>query len=160
MVASRTWTRQEAVEELHKFGIQGAQLYLIDFLPLIEMLWADGKAQVGEIILLSEYVDRHVKHLNSLAGCKVVSSDEARAFVARYLEERPEPKLLRTLCALIAPVRLSSSDHSLNDALRGSILAACIDIAASCVTEYPFEGHERFTLEEKRCFFEILDSLD
>jgi hypothetical protein len=160
MSTSHPMTRQEALDELVRYGIAGAQVYLIDFIPLIEMLWADGKVQIGEIVLLAEYVKRHIAHLNQAAGYEVVSLEQAQAFVAQQLEKRPDPELLRTLRAFITPIRLTSSDEGANNALRGSILAACLDIAASCVTEYPFQAHERFSLEEKLCFFEILESLD
>jgi len=46
-----------------------------------------------------------------------------------------------------------------NNALRGSLLAACLDIASSSVIEYPYGLGERFNPAEKRCFFEILESL-
>jgi len=39
------------------------------------------------------------------------------------------------------------------------LLAACLDIAASSVTQYPYGLHDRFAPEEKRCFFEILESV-
>lgn len=160
MTRNYTITRQEALEQLRCYGIEGPQVYLIDFIPLIEMLWADGKEQIGEIVLLSEYINQHVEHLNEMAGHEVITMERARAFVAKFLEERPDPELLRTLRSFIAPVRLSSSDQAANDALRGSLMAACMDIASSCVVHYPFGGHERFTLDEKRCFFEILESLE
>jgi hypothetical protein len=143
-----------------RYGIEGPQVYLIDFIPLIEMLWADGKGQVGEIVLLSEYINQHVEQLNTSAGHEVVSVASVRALVAQFLGERPDPELLRTLRSFIAPVRLASSDQAINDALRGSLMAACMDIASSCVVHYPFGGHERFSFDEKRCFFEILESLE
>jgi len=43
--------------------------------------------------------------------------------------------------------------------LKESLLAACLDIASSSVTQYPYGLHDRFTPQEKRCFFEILQSL-
>ena len=59
--------------------------------------------------------------------------------------------------SFVAPVRLSGSPEAA--ALKDSLLAACLDIASSAVTEYPFGKGERFTGAEKRCFFEILESL-
>lgn len=152
-------TRQEAVEELRKYGIEGSQIYLIDLIPLIEILWADGQAQTGEIIILSEYIPRHVEHVNHIAGYEVLTIESARVFVKQFLQKRPAPELLRTLRALIVPIRLSGSDTETNQSLRESLLAACLDIASSSVTEYPYKPHDRFNPEEKRCFFEILDSL-
>jgi hypothetical protein len=39
--------RRDAIAELAKHGIKGAQIYLIDLIPLIEMMWADGRIQHG-----------------------------------------------------------------------------------------------------------------
>jgi hypothetical protein len=153
-------TRQEALEELRRYGIEGSQVYLIDLIPLIEILWADGQAQTGEIIILSEYIPRHVEQVNRMAGYEVLTLESARAFVRQFLQERPTPDLLRSLRSLIAPIRLSGSDTETNKALQESLLAACLDIASSSVTEYPYKHHDRFNLEEKRCFFEILESLE
>jgi hypothetical protein len=46
----------DAIEELERFGITGAQIYLIDLIPLIEMIWADGKAQDAEVSILADYL--------------------------------------------------------------------------------------------------------
>jgi len=157
---NRSLTRQEALRELRKYGIEGSQIYLIDLIPLVEILWADNQAQTGEIVVLSEYIPRHVEHVNHMAGYEVLTVESARAFVRQFLQERPTPELLQTLRSLIAPVRLSGSDTEANKILRESLLAVCLDIASSSVTEYPYKHHERFNPEEKRCFFEILESLE
>lgn len=36
--------REETIEKLRGYGIEGPLIYLIDIIPLIEMLWADGIA--------------------------------------------------------------------------------------------------------------------
>jgi hypothetical protein len=41
---------------LESYGITDAQIYLIDLIPLIEMIWADGKAQEAEVSLLADYL--------------------------------------------------------------------------------------------------------
>jgi hypothetical protein len=149
---------EAAIEELESYGITGAQIYLIDLIPLIEMIWADGKAQGAEISLLADYLKKHVNHINNLAGYHALELEEAKAFVTKFLKNRPAPQLMATLRSFIAPIRLKSSDPAKCDELKESLLAACLDIASSSVTEYPYGLHERFTREEKRCFFEILQS--
>ena len=152
-------TRQEAVDKLKHHGIKGAQVYLIDIIPLIEMIWADGRAQDSEVEILEDYLRSHVKHINELAGHEAMSLEGARGFVLHFLRDRPDPELLNTLRSLVAPIRLASSDAAANEALRDSLLAACLDIAASSVLEYPYGLGERFNPAEKRCFMEILESL-
>lgn len=60
---------------------------------------------------------------------------------------------------LIPPVRLSSSDAETNEQHRLAILRWCLDIGASCVTEYPYGDHDRFSTAEKACFEDIFKAL-
>jgi len=158
MTKGQTLLYEEAVEELNRFGISGAQIYLIDLIPLIEMIWADGKAQVTEVSILVDYLKKHVKHINRLAGHRALTLEDAKAFVTIFLKKRPDPELLATLRSFIAPVRLAGSDPEQSENLKKSLLAACLDIGTSSVTAYPFEPNQRFNTAEKRCFFEILES--
>ena len=159
MSKKRQMTREEAIEELRQYGIEGSDLYLIDVIPLLEILWADGKAQGGEVAVVTNYLKRHVQHINGLAQYEVLTEEQATRFVNRFLKQRPEPGLLRTLRSFIAPLRLSGSEPIGSDVLRESLLAACLDIAAISVARYPYGLQDRFNLAEKRCFFEILESL-
>ena len=72
MTKKRDLLYEEAIEELESYGITGAQIYLIDLIPLIEMIWADGKAQGSEISLLADFLKRHVEHINALAGSATI----------------------------------------------------------------------------------------
>jgi hypothetical protein len=159
MEIDRIISREEAVEELKRYDIEGPNIYLIDLIPLIEMIWADGIVQGGEIAVLYDYVDRHVAHINELAECELLTMEQAHYFINRFLDKRPDPELLSTLRSFIAPIRLSSSDVVSTDLLRQSLLAACIDIGSSSVAQYPYGICDRFNPDEKQCFFEILESL-
>lgn len=159
MTEKRDLLYEEAIEELKSYGITGPQIYLIDLIPLIEMIWADGKAQDAEISLLADYLKKHVAHINEIAGYNALNLDDSKAFVSKFLQKRPAPQLMATLRSFIAPVRLKSSDPVKCTELKESLLAVCLDIASSSVSEYPYGLNERFTPEEKRCFFEILKSL-
>lgn len=158
MTKKRELLYDEAVEELERFGITGAQIYLIDLIPLMEMIWADGKAQDAEVSILADFLKKHVKHINTMAGYEALSLDAAKAFVTKFLEKRPDPQLLATLRSFIAPVRLATSDPDKRERLKASLLAACLDIASSSVSDYPYGLHDRFNPDEKNCFFEILES--
>lgn len=152
-------SREDAVARLKTCGIEDEELYLIDVIPLIEMVWADGAAQEREIKVLEKFIEFQVDHINQLAGYEMLTMYTARAFMNRFLDERPDPELLRTLRSLVAIVRLSNSSQEVNEALRKSLLAACLDIASapnegSGLADMPFDP------AEKRCFFEILESLD
>jgi hypothetical protein len=153
-------TREQALAILRRHGIRGAEVYLIDLIPLVEMIWADGKAQESEVAVFEEYLGRHVRSLNAMAGHQMLTLEVARGFVRRFLLERPDPELLRTLRSLVSAVRLSSSDAARNEELRDSLLAACVDIAASSLATHPHATGERFDEAEKRSFFEILESIE
>ncbi len=150
-------TRQEAVAKLKQHGIRGPQIYLIDVIPLIEMIWADDCVQESETQLLYDYLERHVKHINQLCGAQVISLEEARAFVDRFTNERPDAELLRVLRNLIEPVR-STSDDDYYKAIKKSLLAQCLNIGFSAFTDSSESG-DRFEPGEMICFFEIMESL-
>lgn len=152
--------RKKALDILKKHKISGANVYLIDMIPLIEMIWADGRAQEAEINILENYLEHHVNHINIIAGYEALTFEESRKFVLGFLSTRPDPELLKTLRELIPSIRLSSSDQEANELLQQSLLAVCLDIAASCVSTYPFGLSERFDPREKRCLFDILESLE
>ncbi len=160
MPADPVLARKEALGVLRRHGISGAQIYLIDLIPLLEMIWADGKAQESELEIFEDYLAQHVASINALAGYPVLTLEAGRTFVLRFLRERPDPELLRMLRALIAAVRLSSSNDAGNETLRQSLLAACVDIAASAVAFYPYAHGDRFDADEKRSFFEILETIE
>ena len=160
MTVERPLTRTEAIEALRCYAIEGADIYLIDLIPIIEMIWADGVVQEIETTILDEYIKRHVAHINGAAGYKVMTLQRARGFVQKYLKERPDPELLRTLRSFVGPVRITSPDSADSQKLKKSLLAVCLDIAASAVTSYPYRLKDRFNPAEKQCFFEILESLE
>jgi hypothetical protein len=153
-------SRADAVAQLNGHGIEDKEIYLIDIIPLIEMIWADGCAQESEIAVLEGFIRVHVDHLNQVAGYELLTLDAAHAFMNRFLDERPDPDLMRTLRSLISIVRLSNSSEAVNDALRKSLLAACLDIATVPCGERDLEAEMPFDPQEKRCFFEILETLE
>jgi hypothetical protein len=152
-------TRQEAIDRLQDFGITGEEVYLIDLIPLVEIIWSDGAVQRSELDVFDVYLEQHVRHINSLAGYSILTIEAAQAFVKRWLTDRPSAALLATLRSLIPPIRLASSDQEGNEKLRSSLLQGCLDIAASSDTPDPYETIEQFCASEKKCWFEIFDTL-
>lgn len=152
-------SRPEAVERLAQHGIAGADVYLLDVLPLIEMMWADGLVQAPEMDLLDAFIAEHVAAVNALAGAKVLSVEDAQRFSSRFLDTRPDEALMEELRSLIPPVRLSSSDVAGNEARRQAIIEWCLDIGAACVSEYPYADRDRFKNTEKERFLAIVRAL-
>jgi len=152
-------SRPDAVDRLAQHGIAGADVYLLDLLPLIEMMWADGLVQPPELDLLDAFVAEHVGAINQLSGADVLSVEQARRFAWRFLKARPDERLMEELRSLIPPVRLSSSDAAGNQARREAMIEWCLDIGSACVAEYPYGNRERFKSSEKARFLAIIRAL-
>jgi hypothetical protein len=159
-MTEKTKLREEVLEQLKPFGITGKDVYFIDYIPLIEMIWADGEPQQGEMDIFYDFLERHVNHLNKMAGYEAFQLEDAVQFVGGMLKERPSPEMLKTLRKLAAKAGLFQEDSRKRARFEKSLLAICLDIGASCVTKYPYGLHERFNSDEKRCFFEILDTFE
>ena len=149
-------TRQEAIEDLSMFGIKEPQIYLLDIIPLVEMIWADGEVQESELAILDEYLHKRVQQNNKMAGYAAIDFQDAQAFAHRFTKQKPLPEVLRMLRSLVGPSILTSSDSRYVDSLLKLLIEACIDIAANAVRKYPYGLHDRFDSEEKRCFLYIL----
>ena len=152
--------REEIMAKLKSFGITGKDVYFIDYIPLIEMIWADGQPQQGELDIFYDFLEKHVAHLNEMAGYNAFQLEDAAQFVSGFLKERPSPEILKSLRKLAAHSGLFQGDAKKRAQFEKSLLAVCLDIGASCVKEYPYGLHERFNYDEKRCFFEIFDTFE
>lgn len=149
----------EAAKKLAKYGIRKEQIYLIDLVLLAEMAWADGKIQMAEQELLYSYLNHHVNSINRLAGCQIIGYNEAREFVKNLLEERPSRELVAVIEEVVPLIRLNNKEPQVAEQIRIDILNACLDIASSAVTKYPYGMTERFTQEEKDYYHKITDIL-
>ncbi|MBT5228939.1 MAG: hypothetical protein HOM11_01555 [Methylococcales bacterium] len=150
--------RQQALDELaHEHHIEGPDIYLLELIPLIEMIWADGVAQEAEMDVMREYMIAHVGRLNEAAAMEVVTNDDVQRFFQRFCHERPAPELLKTIRELSVAVFLNSPDESRNREKRDTLLAYCLDIAAATVLEYPYGRRERIVAEEKAMLLEIME---
>ncbi|BBO80932.1 hypothetical protein DSCO28_14980 [Desulfosarcina ovata subsp. sediminis] len=148
--------RQEALDFLASLGIENEKIYLIDLVPLIEMIWADGKIQPGELVILKCWLHKHVEHINHIAGYKIIRLSDAMQFAQRFLTCQPKPGLLKKIRHCIGPVRMHTPGRVYDRKLLKNILFACLDIASSSVREYPYKISGRFSQSEKNLFLDIL----
>ncbi len=153
--------RQNLINELiNNHGLNEYEIYLIDLFPLIEMIWTDGEAQQCETTLATKFCLNRIAELDSQTeGESPLSIDQANEFLDKYLNEKPNPELLKSIRSFIKPIHLSHSDPEINHERRQEILDYCIDIASAAVHKYPYGMHERFIKEEKQLLKEIIDSL-
>lgn len=158
---ARIKLREEILEQLNSFGISGNDVYFVDYIPLIEMMWADGNIQQGEKDIFYEFIEKHVVYLNKIAGYEAFELEAAVQFVSGFLKERPSPEMLKTLRNIAADSFLFHENPEQREQFEKCLLAVCLDIGAACnETEYPHELQDRFSTAEKRCFFEILDTFE
>lgn len=151
-------SREDALRRLeNEFGFSGSDFYLLELIPLIEVIWADGVKQEEEMKLLFEFVIKHADRLQKQAdGVLVVSEQDIRQFIHRFTRERPSPDLLRTLRMLAHPVIFGNSDVAINQQKSRDIGNYCMDIAAACVTRSPSGHEERIMSFEKELVTEII----
>ena len=137
-----------------EFNLKPADFYFLDLIPLIEILWADGKNQPGELRILYQCLMEHIAYLDQSSGSHAISVNDANDFLDRFAHRKPSGDLLSQLRALSA-----HASESLPDAKRASIFEYCLDIAAACTTRYPYELRNRIIDEEKKLlqklFFEF-----
>lgn len=151
---------KDAVAKLETFGISGVNIYLIDLLPLIDLMWADGRIQENEKIIFDVYTENRIDDLNkSFEGAIRLSKDSVMEFFTPYLETRPSPELMKGIGEILNAVLMSSSDQAWSTKVRSSLLATALDIASSNVATYPYKSDERFSLKEKECFFALVQNL-
>ena len=126
------------------FSLKDADFYFLELIPLIKVIWSDGKNQQAELQILYKFVVEHISRLDQLAGIRVVTSEQANDFLDRFAHQQPDAQLLNELEAF-------STLHNKNQdpSRSASVLDYCLDIAAACTNKYPYDMHERIMHEEK-----------
>lgn len=150
-------TREHALAILEtQYGIQSHEVYLLELIPLIEMVWADGHKQEAEVSLVYKFALRRLAELHCEAhSLDVLTAEQVNAFIERLLSKRPSPVMLRELRRLALPVIFDHSDPQVNDRRHQMILEYCLDIGAAAVACYPYDTHERFSPPEKALLLEL-----
>ncbi len=146
-------TPAEKFDQLkNQFDLQEADFFFLDLIPVINMIWADGQNQQGELRLLYQFVIDHIaqmdQHINDLS----ISVEDANSFLDRFAHRRPNPHLLKALTELF-------HDHNHPSSKYEAIMEQCLDIAAACTTHYPYELRERVIEQEKQLIFSLFDQI-
>jgi hypothetical protein len=133
--------RENALERLRRFGIEGKRIYLIDLVPLIEMIWAGGRISSETIEFLYKYAKSHIRHINAMAGYLLIKSTDAANFSAPYLASPPNMSTLKQIRECIVPVRLGETPNDYGDMIMNRIMAGCREILSISVAKHPNELH-------------------
>jgi hypothetical protein len=156
--SSNTLCREAALARLSRYGIEGKRVYLIDLIPLIEMIWAGGQAQAEKIDFLYNFIKPHISHINRLAGYEALSVADAINFTAPYLASRPNMAHLKKLRECIIPLRFGEVRSDYGDMVERWIVSACRNILSTTLTRYPHELRKKCCSEEGGMFLDILET--
>jgi hypothetical protein len=142
------------------YALADCDVYLFELIPLIEMMWADGRNQSTEMSILYRFALEHVAFLSKAAdGEDVVSVDQVNAFLDRFAHHRPPEGLLRDLRRAVWGLLGEGSDDS-GRQRRHTLLEYCMDIASACEEVCPCGSRGRFVEGEKGLIFELIEALE
>jgi len=150
--------RQDVLCRLeHEFGLPRETIFFLHLVPLIEVLWADGKSQQTERVLVYEYAMSLQRAWAREAGTEVISDKALHDFFTRFLSKDDDAATLHGLRQLL--LALPVSPDSRPELSLDTVLDYCIDIAACAVTHYPYGLHDRVNVAEKHIIKELVQQV-
>jgi hypothetical protein len=151
-------TRDEILAALEsEQGVPARFIYLLDVIPLVEMLWADGRNQEAEIGLVKKFLLEHVADLDNAVEAEApVGAADINDFLDRFVYRRPDPGVLERLKEL-AHWNVANTHEAVSRS--ETVLDYCLDIASAAVTHYPHGYHERFVEAEKHALKDLIANL-
>ncbi len=126
-----------------EFDLKPADFYFLDLIPLIEVMWIDGKNQQSELNILYQFVLEHIAYIDKAAGARILTVKDANDFLDRFAHHKPPQKLLAELHNII------TKEAGVMEHRKINILEYCLDISAACVVHYPYGIRERIRHDEK-----------
>ena len=145
---------------LNKYQLKESHIYLLELIPLIEMIWADGRCQDGEIRILYQSTLDHLSRISQGSeDLELISDDDINEFLNRFTSSRPDPEMLRDLRQLCLERIDNKATEELRQQSKQTILDYCLDIAAASVKHYPYKFNERIIAEEKKLLQELFTAL-
>jgi len=143
-----------------QYKLKPNHVYLLELIPLIQMIWADGTSQEAEIAILQQYTMKHLSLLGvNNEGDLPISVEETNAFIDHFLKEKPPTQLLDDLSRLCVSRLKEHSDKVYSQARADEIIDFCIDIAAACASQYPYDFNERVVDQEKVLLKDLITRL-
>ena len=76
-------TQNEFDRLKNQFSLKDADFYFLDLIPLIKVIWADGRNQKGELKILYKFVTEHISYLDQQAGLQFVTIEQANDSIRR-----------------------------------------------------------------------------
>ncbi|MBE9609483.1 hypothetical protein [Chitinilyticum piscinae] len=153
--------RQRIIDELvSQYGLNETDVFLLNLVPILEIMWADGKLQDAEISILNEYACEWLAYLAEVAdGELIVEPEQINAFIERFTRARPDPELLAGLSQLAFEWINASPKLMRERGKTRELYEYCLDIAAAAVSQYPYGRRARIHEEEHRVLHRTLLAL-
>lgn len=152
---------------LTQHGLPPSFIYLAPVLPIVQVMWADGRNQIPERAKLHLIMQAHSQALSDLAeGVEVVSTENLERFHEMFISNQPDMDMLTTLTGVATDLLRQHPDNADGQAGllydRAQLLHACIEIAATCESEMRHSAGHLFSqriVEEERRFIEKVFAL-
>ncbi len=140
-------TEQDVLIELVDCGLRSESLHVLTLVPMVAVAWANGYVERGERLAILKAAEE--QGLNS----------ESTAFelLNTWLQERPDPSLLKTWQDYVAAVRRVVSDESFST-LRDSSIAQAIAVgeaAGGCLGFGAISRAEQTMIDQLKAAFSM-----
>ncbi|MCP5162122.1 MAG: hypothetical protein H6999_00230 [Hahellaceae bacterium] len=137
---------------LTRYSLPERFIHFLDVMPLIEMVWADGKNQWKEREIVRDFLHEKISAYRSDFGFEVIAEADLRQVLDFFLKQRPDADMLAELRECARERILKRGD----DAYWNALTDRCMDIAAACALRYPYRNDERIVTEEKQLLRELI----
>ncbi len=134
---------------LSQHDLPPSLIYLAPVLPVVQVMWADGRNQIPERAKLQVIIQDHCRALAQLAGgMEVVTQADIDIFDRTFVAQKPNPSTLSPFFEVASELLSGRSEEgkAKNDSLyqREKLFQACLEIAATCPAEVGSEPNEMF----------------
>ncbi len=153
---------------LEQHDLPRSLIYLAPVLPIVQVMWADGRNQMPERAKIHLIMQNHCNTLRDLSGgMEVISAEDIERFDQAFIASEPDSEILKAFTESASEVLKNrgeegSADH---DSLyqRDRLFHACLEIAATCPAELKNCTGEMFAQrivdEERRLIERVFELL-
>lgn len=151
-------TRFDELAAEHNLSTQ--DFYLLDLVPLVETMWANGSNPYEQLRLLYDFAVKHAANLARVTdGVVVLSESDINGFLDRFAHERPPRALVKELRQIALCRAVNRTDPDSVRKQSDTLIQYCLEIAAASVSEDVDGVSRRFVEAERKILLELLDAL-
>ncbi|ERS84739.1 hypothetical protein Q667_17975 [Marinobacter sp. C1S70] len=134
---------------LSQHDLPPSLIYLAPVLPVVQVMWADGRNQIPERAKLQVIIQDHCRALAELAGgMEVVSQTDIDIFDRTFVAQKPDPTTLSPFFEVASELLGGRSDAGKEESeslyQREKLFQACLEIAATCPADMGRGSGEMF----------------